>query len=123
MSRKCIYCGEELPSRRRKFCNAECKEEYYAVNGTPRKCPVCGKRFIGNKRRRKYCSDECENVAKKRKENSAFKNEQLCWRCKKACKGCSWSRDFKPVKGWTALPSKNYPDGYRIISCPEFESD
>lgn len=50
---------------------------------------------------------------------------QPCWTCKNACGGCSWSRAFKPVKGWTAektfIPSNgDYAESYRIISCPEY---
>ena len=29
----------------------------------------------------------------------------LCWSCAKACKKCSWSRNFEPVKGWEAEPT------------------
>lgn len=53
---------------------------------------------------------------------------QPCWTCQKACGGCSWSRDFEPVKGWVA--DKNYlrsngefADTYKIIKCPEYECD
>lgn len=55
-------------------------------------------------------------------------NFQPCWTCKNACGGCSWSREFKPVEGWTAEP--NYlksngvwADTYKIISCPQYEKD
>lgn len=30
----------------------------------------------------------------------------LCWSCKNACGGCSWSKSFAPVEGWTARPTK-----------------
>ena len=49
--------------------------------------------------------------------------EQLCWTCAKAYGGCSWSRAFVPVEGWEAKPSKTHEDGYRIVRCPEYESD
>ena len=30
----------------------------------------------------------------------------LCWSCKRAVKNkCSWAEDFKPVKGWLAVPT------------------
>ena len=58
---------------------------------------------------------------------------QLCWSCKKAVCGCSWSRSFKPVNGWDAVPSTilNWSDGKRTITtgsytirgCPEYEPD
>lgn len=43
--------------------------------------------------------------------------EQLCWHCEKATGGCSWSKSFTPVEGWTAKPSGN---SYRIKACPEY---
>lgn len=65
--------------------------------------------------------------------------ETLCWRCGNACiKGCSWSKDFTPVKGWKAkyLPLRvPKHDGkkfkatggklpsYRVRKCPEFIPD
>lgn len=50
---------------------------------------------------------------------------QLCWGCAKACGGCSWSKRFEPVPGWTAVPTllcERIPS-YRITECPEFVSD
>jgi hypothetical protein len=63
------------------------------------------------------------------------KDSQLCWDCNKACGGCSWSRDFIPVPGWKAVPTKILQcsqngsgkarryccDSYEIYECPEFE--
>lgn len=57
----------------------------------------------------------------------------LCWYCENAVpnprthKGCSWSRDFKPVDGWEAI-SVTIPtygkihdcESFCVISCPEF---
>lgn len=54
--------------------------------------------------------------------------DQLCWKCAKAIKGCSWSRDFEPVEGWTAQFVERF-DGdrdistYSITACPEFVGD
>lgn len=53
---------------------------------------------------------------------------QLCWTCRKACGGCSWSRSFVPVRGWTATPSHipsngEYADTYNITECPEYMPD
>lgn len=53
----------------------------------------------------------------------------LCWDCKNACGRCSWSREFKPVDGWEAVPSKVYQhencyaDSYIVQKCPMFEKD
>lgn len=44
--------------------------------------------------------------------------DTLCWSCKNYCGGCSWSREFKPVKGWTA---KETNQGYLVLKCPKFE--
>lgn len=54
---------------------------------------------------------------------------QPCWTCKNACNGgCSWSREGKPVNGWTAeksyLPSNNiHANTYKIISCSQYKPD
>lgn len=50
--------------------------------------------------------------------------DQLCWRCKNACGNCSWSRDFKPVLGWTAV--ETFKDGnitYSVTKCPAFKPE
>lgn len=51
----------------------------------------------------------------------------ICWSCKKACGSCSWSSKFKPVEGWTAIPTfiKMQYGGkdasYIVLKCPEYE--
>lgn len=63
----------------------------------------------------------------------------LCWQCRKACGGCSWtSWDFKrerprfePVEGWEAVPRMLYAadkarggvQSYEVRHCPEFKPD
>lgn len=68
--------------------------------------------------------------------DGANEGSTLCWHCANACGGCSWTgRDehgalqFKPVEGWTAVPTevsvsagKSQPS-YRVIECPEFLPD
>lgn len=60
------------------------------------------------------------------------KPQSLCWKCAKACGGCSWSdRSFTPVDGWVAEPTKvrghqadgQVMDSYMVHECPLFESD
>ncbi len=72
----------------------------------------------------------------------ANQSETLCWTCKNACGGCSWSgRDsethelrFEPVKGWkakktkilmhsqnTTRKKKHYVTSYIVKSCPEYK--
>lgn len=52
--------------------------------------------------------------------------DTICWNCKNAVPseetGCSWSRKFEPVKGWTATPTKieGEMDSFHIEKCPEF---
>lgn len=54
---------------------------------------------------------------------------QPCWTCQNACNGgCSWSREFKPVDGWKAIPTYIQENGehansYKIIYCPEYEKE
>jgi hypothetical protein len=54
----------------------------------------------------------------------------ICFKCKNACGGCSWSEidpntkhpRFKPVKGWTAKKTKSGDLAtYKITACPKFE--
>lgn len=65
---------------------------------------------------------------KKREYNVDYTKEeyQPCWTCRNACGGCSWSREFQPVEGWTAektsIPSNGeYAESYKIIHCPEYK--
>lgn len=65
-------------------------------------------------------------------------NDTLCWSCKNACGGCSWSEvdkstnklRFQPVEGWTADETKvrigcaqsgRYKTSYLVRACPLFE--
>ncbi len=53
----------------------------------------------------------------------------LCWDCAKAVGKCSWSKRFRPVKGWEIIPTHKITSdgrGYKsciVIKCPEFEQD
>lgn len=53
----------------------------------------------------------------------------ICWDCAKACRKCPWSKDFKPVPGWDATPTKvyvvegKYDDSFIVNSCPLFEKE
>lgn len=56
------------------------------------------------------------------------KESTICFDCKNACGGCSWSRSFRPVPGWKAEETslfagkdKERTKSYRVISCPEFD--
>jgi len=58
------------------------------------------------------------------KTNILGKHENLCWSCRNATTGCSWSRDSIPVKGWDAdeEPYRGYEGTvtYKIRDCPQF---
>lgn len=59
------------------------------------------------------------------------RKETLCWDCAKNGGLCSWSKNFTPVEGWEAIPTKiqargaynGYAeiDSYKVINCPQFE--
>ena len=58
--------------------------------------------------------------------------QSLCWDCKKAIGECSWSEEFKPVKGWDATPTvikssahniDPFVDSFIVHSCPLFDMD
>lgn len=63
-------------------------------------------------------------------EPRKMRGQTLCWRCRNAVGGCSWSQRFEPVNGWTAVVTQpavylseamqKIPD-YCVIKCPEFE--
>jgi len=58
--------------------------------------------------------------------NPSFnKPPTLCWDCRNAIGGCSWSTLFKPVEGWKAEPTKNKEGAtsFNVIKCPEFKRD
>lgn len=55
----------------------------------------------------------------------------LCWFCRKATGGCSWSHHFEPIEGWDAEPTLvgtqksagGMQRSYHVKHCPEFEVD
>lgn len=64
--------------------------------------------------------------------------ETLCWRCANAVpdregeRGCSWSREGKPVEGWKATrrdirvgatANGKKSESYRVEKCPQFKRD
>lgn len=58
--------------------------------------------------------------------------DTICWECKNAVGGCSWSRELEPVDGWQAIPTKIKANGnnqiimtdsYIVRGCPEFIED
>ena len=61
------------------------------------------------------------------KENNT-PNKSLCWSCQNAVPsattGCSWSRHFKPIEGWEAIPNPN-PEmkSFRVRQCPCFKAE
>ena len=65
---------------------------------------------------------------KKRDMNTYYRKNQPCWECKNRFGGCSWSRDFTPVKGWNAEKTyhkyrENTVESYKITNCPEYRKD
>ena len=62
------------------------------------------------------------------KLGSLEKGYQLCFSCKNACGGCSWSRCGEPVDGWVATPTiilqnAEEKNSYSIAECPQYEYD
>lgn len=57
----------------------------------------------------KYKKSAAKEVRKSDQKSAAcVPKNSLCWNCKRACADrvyqCSWSSEFKPVKGWAAEP-------------------
>jgi hypothetical protein len=68
---------------------------------------------------RKITDEEAEEKSQRRTK---------CWICKNAFGGCSWSREFKPVEGWTAERNdmkvhNRWDESYIVDDCPEFVPD
>ena len=88
-----------------------------------KQCEVCGKTYFARCVASKFCGKGCRMIAAKRNSSRRNDYEQICWRCKNACGGCSWSHNLTPVKGWKAefIPRDGEElDTYKIIYCPEF---
>lgn len=72
---------------------------------------------------------EFASVEKRAHLKTNGKSTQPCWTCAKACGGCNWSDELKPVDGWEAeefiiKSGKLLPLlSYRITKCPEYEKD
>jgi hypothetical protein len=54
------------------------------------------------------------------------KTDTLCWDCKNATGGCSWSSSFVPVEGWDATKTivkvvQKEEESYIVRKCPLFE--
>ncbi len=69
------------------------------------------------------------DIAATNEYNILGKQDTLCWHCAKAIKKCPWSKNFKPVKGWDAIPTKirigynEDVDSFFVRDCPLFEAD
>lgn len=130
----CKFCRTEFEKQysQQRYCSGACRRKMQykrqknnlLMNAV---CKHCGKPFNENFYRRDYCSVECSRRAQLNRRNNSYvkKKEQLCWFCKNACGGCSWSRSFVPIAGWEAyaLERDNGTIGYRIRKCPEFIPD
>lgn len=58
------------------------------------------------------------------RDNEMGSRDQLCWYCQNAIGKCSWSHDFTPIPGWTAIPDTvGEKLTYRIYRCPLFKED
>ena len=58
-------------------------------------------------------------------EDKFLTSQTLCWDCKFATGGCSWSDRLEPVEGWVAEQTKkNTPfQSYIVKDCPLFRRD
>ena len=83
-------------------------------------CHYCGKKFWAKAKVKKYCSKRCLT---KGRELQRERCDQLCATCGRAVLKCSWSKDFKPVDGWDAIPTVVHDSegdftSYKIMNCP-----
>lgn len=93
-----------------------------------RRCNVCGHRFNTFE----FVEDQVEEILKQLGYHENNGANSLCWQCKRATGFCSWSRDFKPVRGWEAEPTLINGDvkckeskipSYDVKKCPLFIQD
>lgn len=54
------------------------------------------------------------------RKNAVGSHDSLCWHCKYALGGCSWSDGFKPVEGWDAKHTPRY-SAFKVYNCPQFK--
>lgn len=57
---------------------------------------------------------------------SKHEKDTLCWTCKNATGGCSWSMDGIPVVGWDATKTYLASDNcssYVVHNCPSYSFD
>ena len=60
---------------------------------------------------------------------SNYTQKTICWDCRKARGGCTWSAELEPVEGWEAEPTVRKPGtkdemhSFIVYDCPEFERD
>ena len=81
----------------------------------------------GNNGKRYRCKLSAPKIVPVDRSNFQYKR-QLCWDCKRACGGCSWSRNFTPIAGWdaeeTTICVQNRSEGrissFYIRDCPQF---
>ena len=95
-------------------------------------CPECGREFFASTSK-KYCSKRCRSESfGPAPELCMSEGNPACWTRKKAAGGCSWSRSFRPVEGWTAKKTlirlspcqkEDVIESYQVIACPEYEKD
>ena len=90
--KKCLYCGNDVPKEREKYCSKECSQKHwYEKNYIPRelyknKCLFCGKEYE-TKKPSKYCSESCRGKYNRRlkKKYCAECGEELEWGRQKYC--------------------------------------
>lgn len=90
-----------------------------------RKYDIANKTTLRNilKKYTTYEPKECSFPRPQRKFVRGKQLDQLCWYCKNATGGCSWSKNFTPVPGWDAkyIERASAAPTYSIKDCPLFE--
>jgi len=133
----CTECGAKIELRTMRMVQIKPRAE----GGTSRidnmravcqRCYDRRKRARNNKsHKERYKDGKYRAVNKYERKLHEEKPPQLCVSCQKACGGydCEWANKLKPVKGWTATPTKHKEAGgvltesYRITACPKYLQD
>lgn len=132
----CTNCGMLKPES--SFSDRTSKTGAHGKNSW---CKVCCREWAHTKRvmavQKEYNIPalQAEQLVAKRRAITINSGVNICFDCKNACGGCSWTEvdqskkekpiRFQPVDGWTATPIINGGEitGYHITACPEFVPD
>lgn len=135
----CSYCGMLKPP------SGFSRIKYATYTATASYCKECRAKIARQKTIERYkahygiTEEQANEMDANFRERRNGKGANICFDCKNACGGCSWTRCdtdrkgkpimFQPVDGWTAEKiyrrdvNGHIMATYSITACPEFVPD